>query len=570
MSFDTAKIDKINTGTSEGDLTQLLSDIAADATNSALKQKLKSLLGSEKIEEVCAANVLSAGLFGAIPGHQNLGPDGSRVNPFLHKLRKAMLACDGLHKLMKENAIKYAFYPEFWTENNLRRRIAAVGRAHADMGPKNDELTCLYSLGGYFDKKAAEGGVNVTKAGGTTCVMTARAIYQAAGAEMIGQKVPSVGTPMGPDAELGVPSVTQSKQTTITTKKEVFTYAPGKDDETGKPANAPALDIGDIYYLDGQDTHLYLIRGGGAFAAHVGVVVSKGASSFDTVDGGSGSGNETKLNAKRSMVFVANLGWTLTNPNKCYSQADIDELTKYMKTVDSDTYRDNYIRTNPMAGHLKKGFEKLYQQYEDTKNQMILTQLNQIRASATRLIRDAKASTLGELRMIHGWWKPERYGTLEKVSAQPSGAGAIDRIVGEVKHPDILAVKQRKAVPFEFVLDAIASRSPVTRSMFGCLAVYVEDKIVMALRDKSNEPADNGVWLATTEEHHQSLRREFPSMRSIQMFGKEVTGWQVLPVEAPDFEEAALRACELIVAGDLESARCRARDGHPVPRPRRH
>ena len=39
-------------------------------------------------------------------------------------------------------------------------------------------------------------------------------------------------------------------------------------------------------------------------------------------------------------------------------------------------------------------------------------------------------------------------------------------------------------------------------------------------------------------------------MRSIRVFGKKVTGWQVLPAEANDFEEAALRACELVVAGD--------------------
>jgi hypothetical protein len=39
-------------------------------------------------------------------------------------------------------------------------------------------------------------------------------------------------------------------------------------------------------------------------------------------------------------------------------------------------------------------------------------------------------------------------------------------------------------------------------------------------------------------------------MRSIQVLGKGVTGWQILPADAPDFEEAALRACELIVAGD--------------------
>jgi hypothetical protein len=114
----------------------------------------------------------------------------------------------------------------------------------------------------------------------------------------------------------------------------------------------------------------------------------------------------------------------------------------------------------------------------------------------------------------------------------------------------LFAVRRRKAVPHAFVLDAIAALSPETRAMFGCLAVYVEDKIVLILRDKRDGTADNGVWLATTEEHHQSLRREFPNMRSIQAFGKKVTGWQAIPADAPDFEEAALRACELIAARD--------------------
>ena len=86
--------------------------------------------------------------------------------------------------------------------------------------------------------------------------------------------------------------------------------------------------------------------------------------------------------------------------------------------------------------------------------------------------------------------------------------------------------------------------------MFGCLAVYVADKIVLILRDKGDQMADNGVWLATTAEHHESLRREFPNMRSIQVLGKDVTGWQVLPVDAPDFEEAALHAGDLILARD--------------------
>lgn len=111
-------------------------------------------------------------------------------------------------------------------------------------------------------------------------------------------------------------------------------------------------------------------------------------------------------------------------------------------------------------------------------------------------------------------------------------------------------MKPRKAIPHAFVLEAVAALSPVTRPMFGCLAIYVEDKIVLILRDKGDDAPDNGVWLATSKEHHESLRREFPNMRSIQVLGKNVTGWQVLPQGAPDFEEAALRACELVAARD--------------------
>jgi hypothetical protein len=110
--------------------------------------------------------------------------------------------------------------------------------------------------------------------------------------------------------------------------------------------------------------------------------------------------------------------------------------------------------------------------------------------------------------------------------------------------------KPRKAVPHDFVLEALIALSPTTRPMFGCLAVYVKEKIVLILRDRPAGTADNGVWLATTEAHHESLRREFPNMRSIQVLGAKVTGWQVLPVDAPDFEESALHACELIAARD--------------------
>lgn len=111
-------------------------------------------------------------------------------------------------------------------------------------------------------------------------------------------------------------------------------------------------------------------------------------------------------------------------------------------------------------------------------------------------------------------------------------------------------LKPRKPVPHQFVLEALAELDLRTNPMFGCLAVYVGEKIMLVLRDKPSHPADNGVWLATTQEHHKSLRSQFPGMRSIQLLGKKITGWQILPADSDSFEADVLRACELVCAGD--------------------
>jgi len=117
--------------------------------------------------------------------------------------------------------------------------------------------------------------------------------------------------------------------------------------------------------------------------------------------------------------------------------------------------------------------------------------------------------------------------------------------------PDpFFAQKRRKTVPQAFVLDALASLSPETRPMFGCTGVYVGEKIVLLLRDKPDRVADNGVWLITTKDHHASLRRDFPNLRSMSISGKGPPGWQLLPADSPDFETACLRACEFILARD--------------------
>jgi hypothetical protein len=86
--------------------------------------------------------------------------------------------------------------------------------------------------------------------------------------------------------------------------------------------------------------------------------------------------------------------------------------------------------------------------------------------------------------------------------------------------------------------------------MVGCFAVYVKDKIVLALRNRKEHPLDNGVWIATKREYHESLRIDFGSIRTIRLLGESKSNWQNLPVDADTFEEEVVKACKLILKGD--------------------
>jgi hypothetical protein len=109
--------------------------------------------------------------------------------------------------------------------------------------------------------------------------------------------------------------------------------------------------------------------------------------------------------------------------------------------------------------------------------------------------------------------------------------------------------KIKKPIPYNFVLENLYTLNPYTKPMFGCIAVYVDEKIIFILREKKDYPKDNGVWVATSQEHHESLKKDFPSLRKITIFG-ENGGWRILPSDARDFEEAVNLACEKVVEGD--------------------
>jgi hypothetical protein len=113
-----------------------------------------------------------------------------------------------------------------------------------------------------------------------------------------------------------------------------------------------------------------------------------------------------------------------------------------------------------------------------------------------------------------------------------------------------MAEKKQKVIPFDFVLAALDRLSPVTKPMFGCYAIYVGEKMVAVLRRKEKKDPSNGVWIASSPEHHASLKKDLPSLRPLTIFGKPSAGWRILKETNDDFEENVLKACELILKGD--------------------
>lgn len=107
-----------------------------------------------------------------------------------------------------------------------------------------------------------------------------------------------------------------------------------------------------------------------------------------------------------------------------------------------------------------------------------------------------------------------------------------------------------KKLPFDFVLDYLYPLEIEIKSMFGVSTLYVHHKIVLALRDKPQAIESNGIWIATSKEHHESLRKDLPSITSIPLLGDGETGWQILSSADDYFEEQAIKICEMIKNND--------------------
>jgi hypothetical protein len=123
-------------------------------------------------------------------------------------------------------------------------------------------------------------------------------------------------------------------------------------------------------------------------------------------------------------------------------------------------------------------------------------------------------------------------------------------------------LNEQKNIPFNFVFDYLVPLEVIVKSMFGMFALYTNEKIILMLRQRKEDLGLNGVWIATSQEHHKSLKNDIPSLRAVSPVSDSLaeTGWQLIPHESSDFEKSVIKACELIKHGDRRIGKI------PIPR----
>jgi hypothetical protein len=118
--------------------------------------------------------------------------------------------------------------------------------------------------------------------------------------------------------------------------------------------------------------------------------------------------------------------------------------------------------------------------------------------------------------------------------------------------------KQKQKPPHPFVLEALAPLNPEVRRMFSGFAVYSGDLLICMLRERDKSPRDNGFWLVLSETANAAdpgLRKEFPSLRPIELVCGAIGHWLVIPSDGSDFETEAMHACDLLLRHDTRLGR---------------
>ena len=117
-----------------------------------------------------------------------------------------------------------------------------------------------------------------------------------------------------------------------------------------------------------------------------------------------------------------------------------------------------------------------------------------------------------------------------------------------------------KEPPFDFIFDYLLRIELEVKPFFGMFAIYSNNKLLLLLRERTNQPEMNGIWIATVGDGAKTLKKELPG--SVILFERKSKKdeWLLIPPDADTFERSAISVCELIVHRDPRIGR--------IPKPR--
>jgi hypothetical protein len=123
-----------------------------------------------------------------------------------------------------------------------------------------------------------------------------------------------------------------------------------------------------------------------------------------------------------------------------------------------------------------------------------------------------------------------------------SAVGIFEKLSYEFE-PNIMAKHFSSEWLFE---DLQEEASFIRKPMFGGLAFYLHGLLMAVLMEDVEDTKWQGVLIATSHEHHDSIKKAFPEVAPHPILKK----WLYLPTSCEDFEAAAQRLVRLILRAD--------------------
>jgi len=160
------------------------------------------------------------------------------------------------------------FYPEVARNaGDKRNRICEFAKQHVNLSPEDGRQVAFFSLGGLYGHSKAKAG---TRPKGTTCILFARSVYQAAGCNMI-----------GPHTSRGLCYVPEGLSKVFL--MDSYGYVKASELDKGKTPQR-----GDLFHIRGDN---FKDKDGNVTdtdSSHVGIIiaVADGGKTLTTIEGG--------------------------------------------------------------------------------------------------------------------------------------------------------------------------------------------------------------------------------------------------------------------------------------------